>query len=477
MWVTLVGDVRVPAPEDRRRWWWSRRHWLLPTLLGFAVGWVLLWVSSPHSVDGGLYGAVTGNAARGDWWSLRFAGERYFNKPPLAFWFAAAPTRVIGPAEWGQRLTSVVPMVLGVIATAGLARELAGRMAAMLAGLVLVGTFDYSRWSVRFVMDYWACALMVCWAWSVVRSAREDRGSAAGLLLGGAALGLSLLAKPLFALVGVPIMGLWLLVVGRRDRLGALMGSAIVAVGVALPWHASMTELHGGAFTGTYFGEQSIERAGGGRFDADPWWWYIGHFAQTYWPWAIAVAGAAVVWARRGRLTTDRRAELLALIWCVVWLALASFVFADKRERYIMHLYPVVSVPIGVWLARFSPRWLRRSGHGTLQRNVLVVAGVAVVLAPIVSLALGPESGEVHRLGRSLRDVPGEVWIAPGVLDRNEVGIVSAMAERDVRVGWPGADGGLVVGERDQPGLSGLDAAVVFGLERYAVYRVPLSGR
>jgi len=46
-------------------------------------------------------------AVSGDWLTLRLAGVRYFDKPPLLYWLIAAGFKGFGVSEWAGRLPAV----------------------------------------------------------------------------------------------------------------------------------------------------------------------------------------------------------------------------------------------------------------------------------------------------------------------------------------------------------------------------------
>jgi 4-amino-4-deoxy-L-arabinose transferase-like glycosyltransferase len=277
------------------------------------------------------------------------------------------------------------------------------------------------------------------------------RGAQGPVVWSGAFIGLALLVKPLMALVAPALFGVWLLSIGRARLLKGLAASVAVALAVALPWHLSMVDLHGRAFTDQYFGNQIVERAAGALFDPQPWWWYAGHLLRSYWPWLATLALALVAIVRRGAPSRDRAALLLCLVWCAAWLVLLS-AFADKRARYALLLYPFLSIASAVWLVKLAPMWIRRGGGRRwvdLGAVVAACVGLALVFTPLHTRLHEPPEPDWAAINALLRERPDAPLYDDGLdlADRSRLYLAQGRWPMDALGARPPARGAIVVRE------------------------------
>src|SRR5229473_4116716 len=77
-------------------------------------------------------------AVSGDWLTLRLAGVRYFDKPPLLYWLIAAGFKGFGVSEWFARLPAVLGAAAAVAGTTLLGVRLLGPGPGVLAGAALL---------------------------------------------------------------------------------------------------------------------------------------------------------------------------------------------------------------------------------------------------------------------------------------------------------------------------------------------------
>jgi 4-amino-4-deoxy-L-arabinose transferase-like glycosyltransferase len=369
----------------------TARVFLLPAAL-------LLCVTLPHLAQGdwrgdaGWYSAIGLGAWRsGHLWTLYGEpGIAYFNKPPLAFWIHGFVLYLTGPALWAARLPTVFAALACELLTVDLARQLAGRRAAVFSGIVLALTYEFFRRTREVSLDMWQLVFLLAALWCVARGVVRpaNRRGSAWIVAAGVPLGLALLTKPLMGLAFVPISGAWLVWNREARRLPALAGATLVAAAVAAPWHLSMVALHGREFTGQYFGAEIADRAAGrlqaGHAEPPPVWFYASQIARTYWPW-LACAGLFVaMWARGAMPARQARAARLAVVWTLVWLILLT-AYPDRRDRYALVLFPGLALMCGLWLGATGTGRVRRLQRAGLRAAapISLLAAVAFALAPV----------------------------------------------------------------------------------------------
>jgi 4-amino-4-deoxy-L-arabinose transferase-like glycosyltransferase len=361
------------------------RTWALPAVL-------LLCVTLPHlgqgdfRGDAGWYSAIGLQAWRtGSLWTL-FAepGEHYFNKPPVAFWVYGLALWALGPSVWAARLPSILAALLCTLLTVAIVRRFCGLRTAMIAGAILALTVEFFRRTREVSLDLWQLVFLLAALWCI--AAAVARGRPRLVWLAGLPLGLALLTKPLVGLVFIPVVALWLVLSRERRHLLPLAGAGLVAVAVAAPWHISMHLLHPGEFAARYFGAEIAERAKGhlqaGHKRPPPVWYYLAAIGGRYWPWLAFVLLSGLAWARGRGAWRDARGARLALVWTLAWLA-ALTIYADRRDRYAIVLYPALA-----WLAAL---WLSHAGGAAARVRRAVLRGIGpVAVVGAAALALAP---------------------------------------------------------------------------------------
>ena len=374
------------------------RAYVLPLVL-------LLCVTLPHldagdwmRSDGAWYGAIGLQAWRtGDFLTLRAEpGELYFNKPPLVFWISGLFLHVFGPGAVAARVSTILAAAGCVVLTVSTARlAISDRTAmpwrgAMWAGIVLSLTYEFFRRTREISLDMWQALFLLAALRLVAGAMVEERTRRATVLtvLAGVPIGLALMCKPLVALAAVPILGVALGCAGRWRLVPWLLGAAVVAAGVAAPWHLAMVSIHGDAFTNQYFGREIADRAAGSdSVNANAvgrWWFYLEKIGRNYWPWLLALVGLIVMVARRRLHSVDRRVLVACAIWVVGWIALLS-IFPDRRDRYGLVFYPALAVLPAVWLVLRASGPLQAVLRGFERRAMWAapVAAVSLAMAPV----------------------------------------------------------------------------------------------
>ncbi len=449
----------MPAPLTQiPRFARARTRLACLTYLAAPLTLLALWLpgcnDGDYRVDTGLYAALSKRIAENTTWDTLWypmlGDAPYFNKPPLAFWLHAAFIKVLGMDLWTVRLPTLLAAMLAVFALQRAASLLAGRTAGLMAAMVLALTLEFFRYTRAFSLDLWLVAFMMLALWTTAAALRRwpDHPPLAQSALAGLFIGMGLLVKPLYALFLPAAAAVWLLWAGpkgARWRWAAWCAEmAIVGVAAALPWYVSMTLRWGDVFLREHFIRQSLERAIGGLGgDAPkgPGLMYLPmEMLGSYWPWMLTLALAILTLARTGRITSTRTLERLGITWSVL-LGAALMAFAGKRSRYLLPIYPGLSMLSGAWLACQSPHALRRHARRALVLwcpTLPVIALAGALILPKIGIDFHqPASGEVERLQTAIREAGNPtVWTAPSA--RLEAAKLYAKGSP-----WPRAVGGL----------------------------------
>jgi 4-amino-4-deoxy-L-arabinose transferase-like glycosyltransferase len=308
----------------------------------------------------------------------------YFNKPPLALWIHGLFLKLFGVHLAVARLPSIVA-ALGVVCLSVLtAGQIGSQSEALVGGLVLALSYEFVRRTREISLDFWQLLFVMMAVYLVVTAARAGKKEV--LIAAGLPLGSALLCKPLVALFTVPLLAIWLcLLGGGRQWRWLVFGTLPLALLVALPWHAYMRWRYGTEFTDQYLHEETINRVKGLVSTRAPYY-YLRILAATYWPWLLAVGGAIWLRFRKWKSVREPRRDLVLLggIWVLYTLLLLNL-FPAKQVNYALPLYPMLSWIAAAGLCRIPWQplrtWYRRGFTGTAVIAVLVL--VIVGLAPI----------------------------------------------------------------------------------------------
>src|ERR1051325_5322266 len=112
---------------------------LLPvSLLSLIAACALLWKLGAGSLaawDEAIYAQVSKEIAlSGDWLTLRWEYQPWFEKPPLFMWMTALFYRLFGVSEFWARLPSALSGIALVVVTYSIGKLTGGRRVGLLAG-------------------------------------------------------------------------------------------------------------------------------------------------------------------------------------------------------------------------------------------------------------------------------------------------------------------------------------------------------
>lgn len=351
-----AAESPPPDAANRRRWWAAA---LLALTLGLAFqGTRGLW-----EPDEGFYaGVALGMVDSGDWWVPRLHGVPFLDKPPLSYWGTAAGMAAFGVDEWAARAAhalwfALTALLVGLLAErfwrGGGGGEGGGRgrgpAAAIAYSLTLAPFLAANVLTPDTVLTACVAAAMAAyWHWF---GATALRGRLLGALGLGLAAGLGLLAKGpamLVYLAPLAIHLLWCRRVGWALRRPELIGGAVVGLGLAGSWYASVAaQLAGGL---DYFlHNQATGRLMGG-YGRNPGWTgpfavYLPTLLAGALPWSLTWPSRWLAAWRVRRLPRtplrDDPARLLVVLWIVVPLIVFSLA-QSRLPLYILPLFPAL---------------------------------------------------------------------------------------------------------------------------------------
>lgn len=296
--------------------------------------------------------------AHGDFVLPRLNGVFYFEKPPLVYWILAGFQKVFGRDEFAMRAVPALFALGGVLLAYGAARQIHGRLAGLMAAMVLGTSLLYFALGRILTLDMTVSVLMSATLFCFILGVRAPPGASRRWLFYGlyASAALATLSKGLIGfLVTGAVMFLWLLVFNQWHRLRPLYlpTGALLFLALAAPWHV-LAAARNPDWARFYFIHEHWQRftmtEGHDRYE--PWWFFLPVIVGGIFPWmgflwpAVreSVAGG---WARRK--------ENADAWFFVTWVGFVLVFFSKSHSKlvpYILPVFPALAVVVGAWIAR-----------------------------------------------------------------------------------------------------------------------------
>jgi 4-amino-4-deoxy-L-arabinose transferase-like glycosyltransferase len=330
------------------------------------------------------------------------AGEAFCEKPPLTYWLAALPVKLLGTSAWAARLPNLLYALLSALAVGLLAARSAGRFAG------LVGAAAISTFLLSYQVAIWlatdapllasvSVALLGAYI-GFYAAARDER--LRGYLLMHAALGLGFLCKSAVAWM-VPAMAILTLSIWEKRwrellRWELYVGLAVQAAMIlSWVWFVYAGD-DGPAHLKVFFWNNLVGRFAAVDAPAELQYAtahrnfpgkYLLELPMYLLPWTLLVITAiARAWQRRiaGREQRTVRFALAASLPSLVILSVA----ATARNVYFAPALPGVALLVACWAREISPRpdvWDVRALRATA---ALLLAGASVFSAAVALISV-----------------------------------------------------------------------------------------
>ncbi len=379
-------------------------------------------------------------------WFVTNVEVGWVNKPPLFYWAGAGISLATGGlSEWAVRLPSAIACALCAGLAFALARELFGRRAGIIAGVVLATMVHFHLLAQATRLDSVVMPTVLGAVYGYVRAlsapgGSKGRSSWGWAFFGHASLLLGVLAKgPLvIGLAGLVMLG-WLIAraLTRRSNEGTVphdlkrlhvVTGAVFILAVSVPVFLAMDYASGHRFLSFFFLHEHLARAGVSMEDVGdfkqhtyPFWYY----AVTIWfgaaPWSVLLpAGFVAAWRAR---EYGRSARLLPIIYFALPFVFFSII-GYKKWPYLMTVYPPMAILIGKFIddatrgaaLPAAEKWLARlaSAGFLIVTAMTLVSAWAVADDRVLPAISGPE-GFIHArrplgLPDELDAIRGRVW-------------------------------------------------------------------
>jgi 4-amino-4-deoxy-L-arabinose transferase-like glycosyltransferase len=330
------------------------------------------------------------------------AGEAFCEKPPLTYWFAAAPIELFGAKPWAARLPNLPYSLITALAIGLLARRSLGPAAAWIAAAAMstfLLSYQVAIWLATDAPLLAAVSVALLGAYRGFYAA-DTRERVRGYLLMHAALGAGFLCKSAAAWM-VPALAIvtlaawekrWRELLRWELYLGLLLQAAMI---LAWVWFVYAGE-DGPAHLKVFFWNNLVGRFT--RIDAPNELQYAAAHRNSpgkylielplyLAPWTfLVIAALRRAWRerawRRGNASAGDRAVRFALASSLPALAVLS-VAATARNIYFAPALPGFAILLAWWAVEnpsVADRWDTRALRATA---VLLLAGVVLFFAAL----------------------------------------------------------------------------------------------
>jgi 4-amino-4-deoxy-L-arabinose transferase-like glycosyltransferase len=333
----------------------------------------------------------------GDWISMHYYGQRYWDKPPLFFWTIALSSYLWqGFSSFSARFPSAFFGTFTVLLAFLIGKGLYDSKTGFLSGLVLATSLAFARFSTRTYIDspltFFTTASFFCflqWYRTIEEGAERLRRRGRLFLLGFyVSMALATLTKgPVGFLIPLAVTLVYLLMQKdwkRIKRMDLLRGMALFLV-IVFFWYLPMLLKGGLPYLHETLSHQSIEYYATGWDHPKPFYFYFVNFPADFLPWFLFLPGA-LLYGYSNESFGNRKGFLFLLTWFVLPFLFFSFSGA-KRIQYLLPLFPATSLMVGkLWgdfisdqMGPFQQNWIRIPLYGFM--------GLGWVVGAIVYLA------------------------------------------------------------------------------------------
>ena len=314
---------------------------------------------------------------RGDFITPTLNYIKYFEKPPLHYWFNAVSISIFGETEFAGRFFGALWGVLGILLIYHIGRKLFGRREAILSALILgtsIGIIVQARINITdTTLTICMTACLGCFLLAIQEN-EQNKGRYYYLFYIFSAL--AVLAK---GLIGIVLPGgiiFCFILITRRWcilREMRLVTGIMLFLIVCAPWFI-IVSIRNPEFARFFFIHEHFERfltKVHGRYQ--PPWFFIPILIGVMLPWSFFVPAAiARIWHERKQTGADNR--LFLFLWAAI-----IFVFFSKSDSklipYILPVYPALALLIGVTYSAALDR-----GFSSLKIPALLLSAVTILL-------------------------------------------------------------------------------------------------
>lgn len=311
----------------------------------------------------------------GDWLLPKLNGELYITKPPLLYWLSATLSHFFGIVnEWTAR----IPSALSAFATAMLVfvytRRHYGVWAALFALQIVIANAGISmlgrQAGIEMLLSFLCFSSLIC----AFKYTYEQAGRK-WLLLSYFLLGLAVLTKGPIALLFVTLPLLICALYQRKPRLWQALRDPVgwlIFLVVGSSWYLAVTWKMGFDIWQTIVQKDMAAKVYGNT--GEPIYNYVLWIAADFFPVFFLILISPIATLRRWKQHDVTTSLLIGLL--VPFLIYTAF--SDKHAKYLLPVYPIFAILLGVKLSEIFHKAGNRLKKIILGLSILMPVGYAL---------------------------------------------------------------------------------------------------
>lgn len=316
----------------------------------------------------------------GDWLLPRLNGELYLTKPPFLYWLAAGAGYLLGGMdEWAVRLPSALSALLMAVVTYRYVRTHFGDWPALFSVQLLIANAGFAMLARRAEIEM-LLALLCCSALLAALHFTRGGGCRRWLWLSYALLGLAMLTKGPLVLLFVTLPLLVDAMLAKSQRGWAALRDPVgwtLFLLIGLSWYLAVTVQMGLDVWQTTVQRDMLQKMQGPS--GEPVYAFLLWILGDFFPASLVLLIAPLLTWKRWKA----RGELIALLVGIAVPFLVFSAFSDKHAKYLLPIYPLIAILLGVRLGELFQQAKPALQRGLIAAGLLLPLGYAVFFAAI----------------------------------------------------------------------------------------------
>jgi len=316
----------------------------------FIVFWGLGSINLTSLNEGRRALAIKEMFASGNWLLPTLNGELYLTKPPFLYWISNGISSLVGFVnEWTVRLPSALAALATLWMTYRFTLKKFGAWPALFSAQILMANLGFAMLARRAEIEMLLTALCVGALLSALEYV-EKPAKRSWIYLSYFLLALAVLTKGpvalLFVTLPLIVAAIWTKDLAVKKTLTSIRGWAIFLV-VALSWYAVVSWQLGFDIWATIAKRDML-----GKIQAEdaakPLLSYLGWIIVDF----LFLVGLLFIRPRALFKDLMGRRDWMVIVTAVAVPLLVFSLFSNKHAKYLLPIYPLISILLGVQLAK-----------------------------------------------------------------------------------------------------------------------------
>lgn len=337
------------------------------------VFWGLGTISLTSLNEGRRALAIREMFVSGNWLLPTLNGELYLTKPPFLYWISASISSLVGTVnEWTLRLPSALAALATLWMTYRYTLKKFGAWPALFSAQILMANLGFAMLARRAEIEMLLTALCVGALFSALEYVEKPEKRGWWIYLSYFLLALAVLTKGpvalLFVTLPLIVAAIWTKDASVKQTLTSTKGWVLFFV-VALSWYAAVSWQLGFDIWATIAKRDMLEKIQA-EGTAKPLLSYFGWIIVDF----LFLVSLLFIRPRALFKSFAGRCDWMVLVTAVVVPLLVFSLFSNKHAKYLLPIYPLISIILGVQLAKIFDIASAKT------RRVIVTSGILLPL-------------------------------------------------------------------------------------------------